>query len=104
MANQAVKEIQKQAREARMKGFVKMKDGDVLILKKLADSKLGYGKYGAQAIYSVENEKGEQSQLAFGIGHPAIDVIEEFPVGAKFKIKRTGTTRDDTRYEIELAK
>jgi len=101
MANKAVSELQKQAKESRMKTFLKLKDGETQELKKKSESELGYGKYGAQAIYQVETSDGKTVSLAFTIGHPGIDFMEDLALNAKFSMKRSGTGKDDTRYEFK---
>jgi hypothetical protein len=101
MANKAVVELQKQAKEARMKTYLKLKDGETQSLIKRSESELGYGKYGAQALYQVETSDGKVVTLALGIGHPGIDFVEELAMNAKFSMKRTGSGKEDTRYEFK---
>ena len=79
---------------------MKVKDGETLEVKKLQESVLDAGKFGTQAVYLVETAEGKKIKLAFKIGHPAIPPMEEIKVGGKVRVKRTGTTQQNTRYEI----
>lgn len=100
MANPLVLEMQKKAAEARSGGYLKLKDGETLLLTKLAESEVAVGQYGTQSVYAVEDEQGKRSRIAFKIGHPAVDSLEALKIGAKFKIKRTGSGQKDTRYTV----
>jgi hypothetical protein len=102
MANQLIKELNKKALEARAGGFLKIKDGETITLVKVAEGETSVGQFGTQAVYAVSKEDGTKAKFALKIGHPILDKVDDCKVGGKFKVKRTGSTQKDTRYEITL--
>lgn len=100
MANELVRELQKKAAEARSGGYLKLKDGETMTLVKTAEAETAVGNFGTQVVFAVQKEDGSKARLAFKVGHPAIDPINDLKVGGKFKVKRTGTTQKDTRYTV----
>lgn len=102
MSNPLIKDLQKKAADARGQGFLKIKDGETLQLKKTAEGDTNVGTFGTQAVFAVEKQDGTKAKLAFKIGHPANDKIDSCEVGKSFKIHRTGSTQKDTRYEVTL--